>query len=106
MHMFSREKGFYGGHGIVGAQVSLGAGLAFANMYRNDGHVALAYFGEGASSQGQVFESFNLAALMKLPCIFIIENNKYGMGTSVDRASPRRDLSKNGSPLGHPWRDR
>ena len=102
MHMFSREKGFYGGHGIVGAQVSLGAGLAFANMYRNDGHVALAYFGEGASSQGQVFESFNLAALMKLPCIFIIENNKYGMGTSVDRASASRDLSKNGSPWGIP----
>ena len=102
MHMFSREKGFYGGHGIVGAQVSLGAGLAFANMYRGDGHVAVAYFGEGASSQGQVFESFNLAALMKLPCIFVIENNKYGMGTSVDRASASRDLSKNGSPWGIP----
>jgi pyruvate dehydrogenase E1 component alpha subunit len=102
MHMFSREKGFYGGHGIVGAQVSLGAGLAFANMYRNDGHVAVTYFGEGASNQGQVFESFNLAALMKLPCIFVIENNKYGMGTSVERASASRDLSKNGSPWGIP----
>ncbi|MES2713840.1 MAG: pyruvate dehydrogenase (acetyl-transferring) E1 component subunit alpha [Pseudomonadota bacterium] len=102
MHMFSREKGFYGGHGIVGAQVALGAGLAFANMYRSDGHVALAYFGEGASNQGQVFESLNLAALLKLPCIFVIENNKYGMGTSVERASASRDLSKNGSPWGIP----
>jgi len=102
MHMFSREKGFYGGHGIVGAQVALGAGLAFANWYREDGHVAVAYFGEGASNQGQVYESFNLAALLKLPCIFVIENNKYGMGTSVDRASASKDLSKNGSPWGIP----
>ena len=102
MHMFSREKGFYGGHGIVGAQVSLGNGLAFANWYRQDGRVALTYFGEGASNQGQVFESLNLAALFKLPCIFIIENNKYGMGTSVDRASASRDLSQNGSPWGIP----
>jgi pyruvate dehydrogenase E1 component alpha subunit len=102
MHMFSREKGFYGGHGIVGAQVSLGAGLAFANWYRQDGHVAVTYFGEGASNQGQVFESFNLAALFKLPCIFVIENNKYGMGTSVDRASASKDLSKNGAPWGIP----
>ena len=102
MHMFSREKGFYGGHGIVGAQVSLGAGLAFANWYRGDGAVALAYFGEGASNQGQVFESLNLAALFKLPCVFVIENNKYGMGTSVERASASRDLSKNGAPWGIP----
>ena len=102
MHMFSRETGFYGGHGIVGAQVALGAGLAFANWYREDGHVAVAYFGEGASNQGQVFESFNLAALLKLPCIFVIENNKYGMGTSVDRASASKDLSKNGAPWGIP----
>ncbi len=102
MHMFSREKGFYGGHGIVGAQVALGAGLAFANWYRQDGRVAVAYFGEGASNQGQVFESFNLAALMKLPCIFVIENNKYGMGTSVERASASRDLSRNGAPWGIP----
>jgi pyruvate dehydrogenase E1 component alpha subunit len=102
MHMFSRERGFYGGHGIVGAQVSLGAGLAFANRYREDGRVAVAYFGEGASNQGQVFESLNLAALLKLPCIFVIENNKYGMGTSVDRASASRDLSQNGSPWGIP----
>jgi pyruvate dehydrogenase E1 component alpha subunit len=102
MHMFSREKGFYGGHGIVGAQVSLGNGLAFANWYRQDGQVAVTYFGEGASNQGQVFESLNLAALFKLPCIFIIENNKYGMGTSVDRASASRDLSQNGAPWGIP----
>jgi pyruvate dehydrogenase E1 component alpha subunit len=100
MHMFSREKNFYGGHGIVGAQVSLGAGLAFANKYRGNDRVCLTYFGEGASNQGQVFESFNLAALMKLPVVFVIENNRYGMGTSVERASASRDLSKNGSPWG------
>jgi len=102
MHMFSREKGFYGGHGIVGAQVSLGAGLAFSNWYRQTDNVSVTYFGEGASNQGQVFESFNLAALLKLPVIFVIENNKYGMGTSVDRASASKDLSKNGSPWGIP----
>ncbi|MCA3351501.1 MAG: pyruvate dehydrogenase (acetyl-transferring) E1 component subunit alpha [Roseomonas sp.] len=102
MHMFSREKGFFGGHGIVGAQVSLGNGLAFANWYRQDGRVAVTYFGEGASNQGQVFESLNLAALFKLPCIFIIENNKYGMGTSVERASASRDLSQNGAAWGIP----
>ncbi len=102
MHMFSREKGFYGGHGIVGAQVSLGTGLGFANWYRGSRNVSVAYFGEGASNQGQVFESFNLAALLKLPVIFVIENNKYGMGTSVERASASKDLSKNGSPWGIP----
>ncbi len=102
MHMFSREKGFYGGHGIVGAQVSLGAGLAFANWYRGDGAIAAAYFGEGAANQGQVYESLNLAGLLKLPCIFIIENNKYSMGTSQERASASRDFSKNGSPWNIP----
>ncbi|WP_431284476.1 pyruvate dehydrogenase (acetyl-transferring) E1 component subunit alpha [Humitalea sp. 24SJ18S-53] len=102
MHMFSREKGFFGGHGIVGAQVSLGAGLAFSNMYRGNDNVSVTYFGEGASNQGQVFESLNLAALLKLPCIFVIENNRYGMGTSVERASASRDLSQNGSPWGIP----
>ncbi len=102
MHMFSREKGFFGGHGIVGAQVSLGTGLGFANWYRGNDNVSLTYFGEGASNQGQVYESLNLAALMKLPVIFIIENNKYGMGTAVERASASKDLSKNGSPWGIP----
>ena len=102
MHMFSKEKNFFGGHGIVGAQVSLGTGLAFSNWYRGNDRVSVTYFGEGASSQGQVFESFNLAALMKLPVIYVIENNKYGMGTSVERASASRDLSKNGAPWGIP----
>ncbi|MGH7042231.1 MAG: pyruvate dehydrogenase (acetyl-transferring) E1 component subunit alpha [Acetobacteraceae bacterium] len=100
MHMFSKAANFFGGHGIVGAQVSLGTGLAFSNWYRANDRVTLTYFGEGASSQGQVFESFNLAALMKLPVVFVIENNKYGMGTSIDRASASRDLSKNGAPWG------
>ena len=102
MHMFSKEKGFFGGHGIVGAQVSLGTGLAFADWYRGSDRVCATYFGEGASNQGQVFESLNLAALMKLPCIYVIENNRYGMGTSVERASASRDLSKNGAPWGIP----
>jgi len=100
MHMFSKEKRFFGGHGIVGAQVSLGTGLAFANWYRGNDRVSATYFGEGASNQGQCFESFNLAALMKLPVIFIIENNRYGMGTSVERSSASRDLSQNGAPWG------
>ena len=102
MHMFSKEKNFFGGHGIVGAQVSLGTGLGFSNWYRGNDRVSVTYFGEGASSQGQVFESFNLAALMKLPVIYVIENNKYGMGTSIERASASRDLSKNGAPWGIP----
>ena len=100
MHMFSREKNFFGGHGIVGAQVSLGAGLAFSNWYRRNDRVAVTYFGDGASNQGQVYESFNLAALFKLPCIFVIENNKYGMGTAIDRISASHDLSMNGAPWG------
>ncbi|UPG71432.1 pyruvate dehydrogenase (acetyl-transferring) E1 component subunit alpha [Roseomonas gilardii subsp. gilardii] len=102
MHMFSVEKGFFGGHGIVGAQVSLGAGLAFSNWYRQNDNVSLTYFGEGASNQGQVYESFNMAALMKLPVVFIIENNKYGMGTSVERSSASKNLSLNGAPWGIP----
>jgi pyruvate dehydrogenase E1 component alpha subunit len=102
MHMFSREKGFFGGHGIVGAQVALGAGLGFANWYRGNDNVSMTYFGEGASNQGQVYESFNLAALLKLPVVFVIENNKYAMGTSLDRASASKDLSKNGAPWGIP----
>lgn len=102
MHMFSREKNFYGGHGIVGAQVSLGIGLAFANKYRDTDEVSVAYFGDGAANQGQVYESFNLAALLKLPCIFVIENNRYGMGTAVERASASHELYKNGEPWGIP----
>jgi pyruvate dehydrogenase E1 component alpha subunit len=100
MHMFSKEKNFFGGHGIVGAQVSLGTGLGFSNWYRGNDRVSVTYFGEGAANQGQVYESFNLAALMKLPVVFVIENNKYGMGTSVERATASRDLSKNGAPWG------
>lgn len=102
MHMFSKEKNFFGGHGIVGAQVSLGNGLAFSNWYRGNDQVCATYFGDGAANQGQVFESFNLAALLKLPNIFVIENNKYGMGTSVARATASHDLSKNGAPWGIP----
>ncbi len=96
MHMFSKEKNFYGGHGIVGAQVALGAGLAFANKYRNDGTVSMAYFGDGAANQGQVYESFNMAELWKLPVVFIIENNRYAMGTAVSRASAQTDFSRRG----------
>jgi pyruvate dehydrogenase E1 component alpha subunit len=102
MHMFSKAQNFFGGHGIVGAQVSLGNGLAFSNWYRGNDRVCLTYFGEGASNHGQVFESFNIAALLKLPTVFVIENNKYGMGTSVERASASKDLSKNGGPWGIP----
>jgi pyruvate dehydrogenase E1 component alpha subunit len=96
MHMFSKEKNFFGGHGIVGAQVSLGTGLAFANRYRGNDLVSLAYFGDGASNQGQVYESFNMAELWKLPVIYIIENNRYAMGTSVTRSSAQTDFSKRG----------
>jgi pyruvate dehydrogenase E1 component alpha subunit len=96
MHMFSIEKAFYGGHGIVGAQVSLGTGLAFANKYRSDGKVCLTYFGDGAANQGQVYESFNMAALWKLPCVYIIENNQYAMGTSIQRSSSETHLHKRG----------
>ncbi len=96
MHMFSIEKAFYGGHGIVGAQVSLGAGLAFANKYRDDGKVCLTYFGDGAANQGQVYESFNMAALWKLPVVFVIENNQYAMGTSIQRSTSETHLHKRG----------
>jgi len=96
MHMFSVEHGFYGGHGIVGAQVSLGTGLAFAHKYKEDGGVCLAYFGDGASNQGQVYESFNMAELWQLPVIYVIENNQYAMGTSVNRSSAEDQLYRRG----------
>jgi pyruvate dehydrogenase E1 component alpha subunit len=96
MHMFSVDHGFYGGHGIVGAQVPLGTGLAFAHKYRNDGGLSLTYFGDGAANQGQVYESFNMAELWKLPVIFVIENNQYAMGTAVDRASAEVQLFRRG----------
>ena len=96
MHMFSRDKKFYGGHGIVGAQVPIGTGLAFANKYRGNKGVCLTYFGDGAANQGQVYESFNMAELWKLPVVYIIENNQYAMGTSVARSSALTDFSKRG----------
>jgi pyruvate dehydrogenase E1 component alpha subunit len=102
MHMFSVEHGFYGGHGIVAAQVPLGTGLAFAHKYKGDGHIAVTYFGDGASNQGQVYESFNMAELWSLPVIFIIENNQYAMGTSVERTSNVTDLSKLGASFEMP----
>jgi len=102
MHMFSKEKNFYGGHGIVGANVPLGAGIAFANRYRGNGAVCLTYFGDGAANQGQVYESFNMAKLWKLPVVFIIENNKYAMGTSVERSAATTDFSHRGASFAIP----
>ncbi len=97
MHMFSLEKNFYGGHGIVGASAPLGSGLAFANKYRGNDRVCLTYFGDGAANQGQVYESFNMAKLWDLPVIYVIENNKYGMGTSIERSSATTDFSNRGA---------
>jgi pyruvate dehydrogenase E1 component alpha subunit len=102
MHMFSVEKNFYGGHGIVAAQVPLGTGLAFANRYRGSGNVSLTYFGDGAANQGQVYESFNMAELWKLPVVYVIENNRYAMGTSVARSSAQTDFSKRGASFNIP----
>jgi pyruvate dehydrogenase E1 component alpha subunit len=96
MHMFSVEKGFYGGHGIVGAQVPIGTGLAFANRYRGNDHISVTYFGDGAANQGQVYESFNMAELWKLPVVYVIENNRYAMGTSITRSSAEVNLSRRG----------
>ena len=100
MHMFSPEKNFFGGHGIVAAQVPIGTGLGFAHRYRDDGHISVTYLGDGAINQGQVYESFNMASLWKLPVVYVIENNRYGMGTSVSRASARTDLYHRGTPYG------
>jgi pyruvate dehydrogenase E1 component alpha subunit len=96
MHMFSREKNFYGGHGIVGAPVPIGTGIAFANKYRGSDSVCLTFFGDGAANQGQIYESFNMAELWKLPVVYIIENNRYAMGTSLNRSSAQTNLSKRG----------
>jgi pyruvate dehydrogenase E1 component alpha subunit len=102
MHMFAREKGFYGGHGIVGAQIPLGTGLAFAHKYREDGGVCVAYMGDGAVNQGQVYESFNMAALWKLPVLYVIENNRYAMGTAQARAAAGQRLCDRGQAYGIP----
>ncbi len=102
MHMFSRAKNFFGGHGIVGAQVPIGTGLAFANRYRGNDNVSFTYFGDGATNQGQVYESFNMAELWKLPVVYVIENNLYAMGTSVKRASAVTNLSKRGTSFNIP----
>ncbi len=105
MHMFSVQHKFYGGHGIVGAQVPLGAGLAFAHKYNDDGGVTLAYFGDGAANQGQVYETFNMASLWKLPIIFVIENNGYAMGTAVKRSSAETEFYRRGTAFRIPGMD-
>ena len=102
MHMFSKRNNFYGGHGIVGAQVPIGTGVAFTHKYINDGNICRTYIGDGAMNNGQIFEAFNIASLWKLPVLYIIENNKYGMGTSVNRSTAGSDLFKRGQPFGIP----
>ena len=102
MHMFSKSEDFYGGHGIVAAQVPIGAGLAFANKYKNNQFVCFTYYGDGAANQGQIYEAFNMASLWKLPVVFIIENNQYAMGTSIDRASSTPKLFTRGKAFDIP----
>ena len=102
MHMFSKEKHFYGGHGIVGAQVPIGAGLAFADKYQGNSSVTFTYFGDGAANQGQVYETFNMAALWGLPVIFVIENNQYAMGTSQQRSTSSAEIYERGQAFGIP----
>jgi pyruvate dehydrogenase E1 component alpha subunit len=102
--MFSTEKHFYGGHGIVGAQVPLGTGIAFAHKYRGNSNLSLTYFGDGSVNQGQVYEAFNMASLWKLPVIYIIENNEYAMGTSVKRSHSSTELFRRGEGFGIPGR--
>jgi pyruvate dehydrogenase E1 component alpha subunit len=104
MHMFAREQGFYGGHGIVGGQVPLGTGIAFAHRYRDDGGVCVCYLGDGAVNQGQVYESFNMAALWQLPVLYVIENNRYAMGTSTARHAAQPELFRRGEAYGIPGR--
>lgn len=105
MHMFSREKNFFGGHGIVGAQIPIGAGMAFAHKYKADNGVSVSYMGDGAANQGQVFEAFNMASLWKLPAVFVIEDNQYGMGTSTKRASASTEFWRRGEPWDIPGRE-
>jgi pyruvate dehydrogenase E1 component alpha subunit len=105
MHMFSLAKHFYGGHGIVGAPASLGTGLALANRYRGDGAVAFIYFGDGAANQGQVYEAFNMAELWRLPAVYVIENNQYAMGTSIERSSSETHLYRRGASFNIPGKE-
>jgi pyruvate dehydrogenase E1 component alpha subunit len=105
MHMFAPKDDFYGGHGIVGAQVSLGTGLGLANSYRKNGKVAFVYFGDGAANQGQVYESFNMAELWRLPAVYLIENNQYAMGTSIERASSETHLYRRGTSFDIPGKE-
>ena len=105
MHMFSTEHKFFGGHGIVGAQVSLGGGLAFAHKYNEDGGLCIAYFGDGAANQGQVYETMNMAALWDLPIVFVVENNQYAMGTAVSRSSAETEFYRRGAAFRIPGMD-